>query len=170
MVDERERVVREDAGVLGALGRAVRLGDGRRRMLAVRRDRHDLGAAIDQVINRRADARMIEGDDCHAVEVTDKGFERASEHGGIENVGCDQLDREAARREPARHFAEIGLDLLHEQVRAGRRHENEAPGPAAGQIGRSHMGLKGVALDRLLDAAHRVGAHDVRRGSLRVRA
>ena len=102
---------------------------------------------------------MIEGYDRHAVEIAGKGFKRGGENGRVEHVGRDHLDRKAAGREPGRHLAEIGLDLLHEQVWAGRHHEGEAPCPAAGQFGRSHMGLKRVPLDRLLDAADRVGPH-----------
>ena len=51
------------------------------------------------------------------------------------------------------------MDLLHKQVWAGRHHKGEAPGPAACQLGRSYMRLKGVSRDRLLDAAHRLRPH-----------
>src|SRR5581483_1592103 len=44
VIDEGERIAGEDARVLGALGRAVGPGDGRRRMLAVCRHGDDLGA------------------------------------------------------------------------------------------------------------------------------
>src|SRR6185436_16350934 len=63
------------------------------------------------------------------------------------------------RRQPARHLAEIGLDLLHEQVRPRRHHESEAPRTATSELGAGHMWPEGVAVDRLLDAADRVRPH-----------
>ena len=125
----------------------------------VRHQRHDLGAAIDEIVDGGADAWMIKRDDRHAVEVAGKRFKRGSENSRIEHVGRDQLNAETAGREPRRHLAEIRVDLLHEQIRAGRHHEGEAPRPAASQLGRSHMRLKGVPLDRRLDATDGVRSY-----------
>jgi hypothetical protein len=102
---------------------------------------------------------MIKGYDCHAIEVAGKGFQRGSQHDTIEHVGADRFDGEAASREPGRHLGEIGLDLLHERVWAGRHHKAEAPGSPAGQFRRSDMGSERVPLDRLLHAADGVRSH-----------
>ena len=102
---------------------------------------------------------MIERHHRNAIIVAGKRLQRSREDGGVEHVSRDHLDRKPARRQPARHLAEIGLDLLHEQVRPGRHHEGEAPRPATGELGGGHMWLEGISLDRLLDTADCVRPH-----------
>ena len=122
----------------------------------VRHQRNDLGAAIGEIVDGRADAWVIKGNDRHAVEIAGKGFKGGCENSWIENVGRDHLNHKATGREPGRHLSEIRLDLVHKQVRAGRHDKSKAPGPAASELRCSYMRLKGVALYRLLDATNGV--------------
>ncbi|MGY4380554.1 hypothetical protein ACVWZ3_008193 [Bradyrhizobium sp. i1.3.6] len=102
---------------------------------------------------------MVQRHHGDAVVIAGQRLQRGREHGRVEHIRGDHLDAETAGREPGRHLAEIGLDLLHEGVRPRRHHEGKAAGTAAGELGGGDVRLEGVALDRRLDPPDRIGPH-----------
>ena len=65
----------------------------------VRNQGDDLGAAIDEIIDRGADARMIQRDHRDAVEITDKGLQRGSQHDTGSNTSVTTVSTERRRAE-----------------------------------------------------------------------
>jgi hypothetical protein len=119
----------------------------------------DEHAARRQVVDRGADALVIERHHGDAVDPAHQRLQRFAEHRRVEYVGENRLHRGAPRSEPPRKLVDLVADHLHEDVVAGRRDQREADRLGAREFRGGPQRAKIVARHRLAHATRRIGTH-----------